>query len=1072
MARNPAVLVSLLSDWDGKDLAKAQREIAKLQAQTKTFSDKFAAMGQRMQDFGKNVSKVGGSLTKSVTLPLVGIGAAATAMAVEFDTSLTKMVSLVGLTREEVDGMRTDIIRMASQYGKSADEAADAMFFITSAGLRGADAMETLEASLKGAAIGLGDVQTIADLATSAMNAYGADTLSATQATSVLRTAVEQGKLESSALAGAMGEVLPIASALGVGFDEAAAAMASMSRTGTNAAGASTQLSAIMSALVKETPKGAKALKDVGLSYEGIRQQIREKGLLSTLQTLVSAFGDDTIATAELFGNKRALVGVMDLLGSGAATTAEIFGALAATTADDLNPAFEAASETTGFKLQQAFATLKNSLIEFGDIIAPAVEAFAAKLTDLGNAFKNLDPQTKQFIVIAGAIAAAVGPILLVVGKFITLAGVLTKAVAGITLAGSLLAIKVIAIVAAVAAVVVAFKLMWDRSEALRKAVGTLISTVKNIAQTLLRDVVDAFRSVTGEAGDLRSIFDRVATVAGNVLAGAIQVLTRYWNILANGVRVVIKVYEVVFKIIGMVANIIRGALIVAFDVLMNKLGPISTALQNVATGVKAAFSTIASVVSAAFRNVMPAIENVINFAIRGINAMIDAYNKLADVLPGVSRATHIAEFQFQDMTASVERASYSANNLANDVGGYAGQVLRGNQVVEAGTSTLDAFADTAVEAASDIGSVGDAAGGAADKVENDLTRMRDKAAALVQDMRKKLKKELDDAREDFFSFARTVSSAISSALDFGSAFSGAAERTQAIADAEKNLADARRDAAAADMSESAKRSADERVLLAEQELALAKAQGEKLGTTFMDALRAQAERAHEFASKIRQLIAAGIDKDSPLMQMVLAEGAEGGSAIIDELLAGGVTTLNEATDLVDAVQKEANDVGLESAEYFKGAGVRSAWNVVKGFDDQFGKDGKGREKIMRIMDNLAKKMARTAVIDIEITKNVNEVITRVVQEIRAPMGAVEGAGATGAIVRRPTFALIGEAGPEALIPLNRTRGNAPISDLRGGGIVINVNAGIGTDGAEVGREIVDAIRKYERRSGPVFASA
>jgi hypothetical protein len=33
----------------------------------------------------------------------------------------------------------------------------------------------------------------------------------------------------------------------------------------------------------------------------------------------------------------------------------------------------------------------------------------------------------------------------------------------------------------------------------------------------------------------------------------------------------------------------------------------------------------------------------------------------------------------------------------------------------------------------------------------------------------------------------------------------------------------------------------------------------------------------------------------------------------------------------------------------------------------------------------------------------------------------------------------------------------------------INVNAGIGTDGAVVGRQIVDAIRKYERSSGQVF---
>jgi hypothetical protein len=36
----------------------------------------------------------------------------------------------------------------------------------------------------------------------------------------------------------------------------------------------------------------------------------------------------------------------------------------------------------------------------------------------------------------------------------------------------------------------------------------------------------------------------------------------------------------------------------------------------------------------------------------------------------------------------------------------------------------------------------------------------------------------------------------------------------------------------------------------------------------------------------------------------------------------------------------------------------------------------------------------------------------------------------------------------------------------------ITVNAGIGTSGSQVGREIVDAIKKYERASGPVFASA
>jgi len=36
----------------------------------------------------------------------------------------------------------------------------------------------------------------------------------------------------------------------------------------------------------------------------------------------------------------------------------------------------------------------------------------------------------------------------------------------------------------------------------------------------------------------------------------------------------------------------------------------------------------------------------------------------------------------------------------------------------------------------------------------------------------------------------------------------------------------------------------------------------------------------------------------------------------------------------------------------------------------------------------------------------------------------------------------------------------------------ITINAGIGADGAEVGRQIVEAIRAYERRSGRAFVGA
>jgi hypothetical protein len=73
---------------------------------------------------------------------------------------------------------------------------------------------------------------------------------------------------------------------------------------------------------------------------------------------------------------------------------------------------------------------------------------------------------------------------------------------------------------------------------------------------------------------------------------------------------------------------------------------------------------------------------------------------------------------------------------------------------------------------------------------------------------------------------------------------------------------------------------------------------------------------------------------------------------------------------------------------------------------------------------------------------------------------------AEGGIVNKPTLALIGEAGPEAVVPLSKMNGS------KGNTYNVTVNAGIGTNGAQVGREIVDAIKKFERATGPVFASA
>ena len=66
---------------------------------------------------------------------------------------------------------------------------------------------------------------------------------------------------------------------------------------------------------------------------------------------------------------------------------------------------------------------------------------------------------------------------------------------------------------------------------------------------------------------------------------------------------------------------------------------------------------------------------------------------------------------------------------------------------------------------------------------------------------------------------------------------------------------------------------------------------------------------------------------------------------------------------------------------------------------------------------------------------------------------------AEGGIVSSPTLALIGEAGPEAVVPLDRMN--------TGGGVTVNVNGGLSTS-AEIGQAVVNALRAYSRSAGPL----
>ena len=368
-----------------------------------------------MNKFASNMQRMGRTMTTFVTAPIVAIGGASLKMAADFDSSMSKIEGLVGVARSEVDRMKESVLDLAGPTAKAPQELADALFFVTSAGFRGADAMDVLEKSAKASAAGLGETKQVADLVTSAINAYGIENLNATQATDTLVAAVREGKAEASELASSMGMVLPIASNLGVTFDQVGAAVAAMTRTGTDAGTASMQLRQILASLLKPTNQAEQAMAEMGTSSAELRRQLRDEGLVTVLGFLRDQMQSNEQAMSRVFPNIRALSGALDIMGANAEENIGIFQRMTNNTGS-LDAAFSAAENTVTHQFNKALQGLRTEMIRFGNVMMPvAIQVLEFAQRVIGNFTRMEDEMRKKIILMAGLIGAA-GPLMIAIG--------------------------------------------------------------------------------------------------------------------------------------------------------------------------------------------------------------------------------------------------------------------------------------------------------------------------------------------------------------------------------------------------------------------------------------------------------------------------------------------------------------------------------------------------------------------------------------------------------------------------------------------------------------------------------
>jgi predicted nucleic acid-binding Zn-ribbon protein len=216
----------------------------------------------------------------------------------------------------------------------------------------------------------------------------------------------------------------------------------------------------------------------------------------------------------------------------------------------------------------------------------------------------------------------------------------------------------------------------------------------------------------------------------------------------------------------------------------------------------------------------------------------------------------------------------------------------------------------------------------------------------------------------------------------------------------------------------------------------------------FLDALRDQVRGVVEYSVNLGKALEMGLSQDA--LGYVMDAGNVAGAEIALELVKGGQTAIDETNALVEAAQRAADKVGIQAANNWYKTGVDQAQFIVNGLEAEL---TKLTPKLMAKMDEIAAKLKRSVNIDVVVTERINRIVSTISSSIPKM--------ADGGIVTGPTLAMIGEAGPEAVIPLSQ------MGNMGGGGVTINVAGGLSTS-AEIGQSVVNALRAYSRTAGPL----
>lgn len=468
-----------------------------------------------------------------MTLPIVGVGAAAVKVTSDFESAMSQVQAISGATGSDFDRLADKAKEMGAKTKFSASESAEAMNYMAMAGWKTQDMLDGIEGIMNLAAASGENLATTSDIVTDALTAFGLKAKDSGRFADVLAAASANANTNVSMLGESFKYVAPVAGALKFSAEDTSIALGLMANSGIKASQAGTALRTLLSNMANPGKSAAAAMQNLGISLTDDEGNMLS--LMDVMQDLRKSFSTLTEAEAaeqaSLLAGKTGMSGLLAVVNSSdedfQKLTEAIYGA---------GGSAEEMADVQLNNLQGRLTIFKSALeglaISFGELLIPALTKAVGWITDLVNWLNSLDEGTKETIVQIAAVLAVAGPVLLLIGKLIGVITSVHKAVTilkpAIAAVNAVLAANPIAIVIlAIGALVAALVTLYKKNEDFRNFVNSAWAKITSTISSAVTKIVEVFKKIPAKLEEIKSLFAQLPQKALNIGSNIVKGL---WN--------------------------------------------------------------------------------------------------------------------------------------------------------------------------------------------------------------------------------------------------------------------------------------------------------------------------------------------------------------------------------------------------------------------------------------------------------------------------------------------------------------------------------------------------------------